>query len=127
MLGKAFGCEPGHRTLDLASLSLKFPSYRMPWASTDVPAMMFADAVAVVVQCLHFDAAAAAVAAAVDEIAVGEIYAMLINLLVAIYFKMITYSTKSLEIRGLFMFQNSENQTAQHFTSLICELTKSLL
>lgn len=77
MLGKAFGCEPGHRIQNLASLSLKFPSYQMPWASTDVPAMMFADAVAVVVHCLHF--AAVAAVAAVYEIAVGKMYAMLIS------------------------------------------------
>lgn len=67
MLGKAFDCEPVHRNLDLASLSLKFPSYQMPWASTDAPAMMFADAVVAVavVQCLHF-------AAVVDDAAVNE-------------------------------------------------------
>lgn len=66
MLKKAFGCEPGHHIQDLASLSLKFPSYQKPWASTDAPATMFADAVDVVVHCLHF------AAAAVYEIAVGE-------------------------------------------------------
>lgn len=78
MLRTAFDCEPGRHTRDLAFRALKFPSYRMPWASTDVPAMMLpADAVVAVaaavaaaadgVQCLHFaavvgdDVAAAAV------------------------------------------------------------------
>lgn len=73
MLGKAFDCEPGHHILNLAFLSLKLPSYQMPWASTDVPATMFA--VAVDVQCLHF-------AAVVDDVASEwKMYAMLINFL----------------------------------------------
>lgn len=66
MLRKAFDFEPEHRIQDLASLSLIFPSYQMPWASTDVPVMMFADAV--VVHCLHFDVV---VGAAYIAVAVG--------------------------------------------------------
>lgn len=66
MLRKAFDFEPEHRIQDLASLSLIFPSYQMPWASTDVPVMMFADAVDV--QCLHFDVV---VGAADIAVAVG--------------------------------------------------------
>lgn len=60
MLGKAFGFEPEHRIRDLASLSLIFPSYRRPMASTDVPVMMFVDAAAV--HGLHYDVAAIVVA-----------------------------------------------------------------
>lgn len=59
MLRKAFDFAPGHRTRDLASLSLVFPSYRMTWAETDAPATMVVGAVAdaaVAVQCLHFAA-----------------------------------------------------------------------
>lgn len=68
MLKIAFDFEPVHHIRYLASLSLTFPSYQMPWASTDAPMMMFADAIAiaavdadavvvVVGQSMHFVAA----------------------------------------------------------------------
>lgn len=68
MSGIAFDFEPAHHIQDLASLSLKFPSYQMPRASIDAPMMMFADAVAadVVEQSLHF-AAVVGDAAAIYE------------------------------------------------------------
>lgn len=72
MLETAFDFEPAHHTLDLASLSPKFPSYRMPWASIDAQVMMFADAVAAVVvdvvgPSLHFAAVVVGDVAAADE------------------------------------------------------------
>lgn len=60
MLEKAFGCELAHHIRYLASLSLVFPFYRMPMASTGAPMMMFANAVVVA-------AAAASVVVVVDE------------------------------------------------------------
>lgn len=83
MLEKAFDCELVHHIRHLASLSPVFPFYRMTWASTADPTMMFADAavvdvaaVGIAAKSMHFAVVvgiAATVAAAAGNGVVADV------------------------------------------------------